>query len=147
MNIENVKELIRATEADQESQSHLDKKLNTAKKMLYGVVAAQCAAMVFGFVGLMKINQQMKGAVGVLSDISTFSAFDSISFFPAFTIVVAILTLRELQSQNVWGWVASIFVFLIAVPSWSLPFSILGLLSILDVQVRTRFLKQLDINI
>ena len=54
---------------------------------------------------------------------------------------------KELRSGNAWAWVAAISIFVLTLPSYCLPASVIGLLSLLDREVREPLVAQLDIKL
>lgn len=68
-------------------------------------------------------------------------------FWAAGLIVAAVIAARELKKGNPIAWVGALALFLLVSLSWCLPASVLGILSLIDVRVRTDFMEKLDVRI
>lgn len=117
-------------------------KLKRAIASLYVMIALKIVTSVYSLSLVMKvadINNLMAGEY-------SFSVFGGI-FLTLITSIISVITAGALKEQKLWAWLSAISLFIISLASLAFPASIIGLLSLLDEEVRTKFVKELDIKI
>lgn len=120
-----------------------EKKLERAAKCLYAVSAIQAASSVYGFLTLQAYKDFASGITSGLS----LSVLSGSMFFSATIVVASLITAKKLREQKSWAWIAANSLFLFTLPSFALPASVLGILSLMDIEVRTFFINDLDIKL
>jgi len=72
------------------------------------------------------------------------------SFSFMFAVAQAVLAYSvgvDLKKGKLWAWITALCFFLFAAPTFALPACIIGFISLIDEDVRTPFINQLDIKI
>lgn len=120
-------------------------KLKRAIYCLVAVVAIKCLT-----VGYMTLSamQTLKGIDSLAGSNLWLQSLESFSFM--FTVAQAVLVYFvaiDLKKDKAWAWVTALSLFLFAAPSFALPACIIGFISLIDEDVRTAFINQLDIKI
>ncbi|WP_295902652.1 hypothetical protein [uncultured Bdellovibrio sp.] len=59
-------------------------------------------------------------------------------------IVLTYYVIKDLKQKKTWAWVGALVVLLFSAPSFALPASIIGLISLLDEEVRNDFIADLQ---
>jgi hypothetical protein len=54
---------------------------------------------------------------------------------------------RDLKLEKSWAWIGGLTLSVISIPSFALPAAVLALVTLLDVEIRTPFIKELDIKL
>ncbi len=140
MNQKNIEELIQATETDQTCALRLEQKIKLTIKLLYVTILIQFASMTASVLNVMEISR--------VSGIELASISPSVFVFPFMIVVFSFWVIRELKfSDLAWGWVGGLSLFAMALMTWAFPVAILGLLTLLDHKVRSRYLNILDIQL
>lgn len=97
----------------------------------------------------------------VISSMQALNSFDSLAgnnlwlqgiqsvsvIFMAVHIVLTYFVVTALKKDQAWAWITALCLFLYAAPSFALPACIIGFISLIDEDVRTPFINQLDIKI
>ncbi len=127
-------------------------KINRAIKCLYVVALVQLlssAYIAYLSFGLMRASVEAARNMG-----PEYAAHDfGIGFFGpgaiwSVLIVVAVyFVTQDLKKDKWWAWAGGLAVLLMSAPSWALPASVIGIISLLDEDVRVGFLEQMDIKI
>lgn len=118
-----------------------DLKIKRAINCLIAVAAIQAlvaAYSVFSLIGLNSMIETGQWATGLRS------------FSFMFTIAQMVLTyfvIVDLKKDKAWAWLTALSLFLYSAPSFALPACIIGFISLIDEDVRSGFIKQLDIKI
>lgn len=73
-----------------------------------------------------------------------FGAISGSVIWSVFVIVLTYYVIQDLKKQKVWAWVGALVVLLLSAPSFALPASIIGLISLLDEEVRSEFILELQ---
>lgn len=123
----------------------MDTKIQRAIYCLYGVIAAtfletvQTVSIIY--------NAMSDPEIRALTGYSGYTGIGPAVFWSALLIVSAYLIIPHLKAKSKEAWISALVVFLVSVTSYAFPFSLLGLLFLLDRDVRTHFIKELDIKI
>ncbi|MCM2352231.1 MAG: hypothetical protein NDI63_01350 [Pseudobdellovibrio sp.] len=114
-------------------------KLNRVNLCLYAMCGIRLAAALYTIATMssLSFNSLTSDLTGVLAGALFLSV--GISIFTVFII-------DGLKKQKLWAWVSALSVLLFSLPSFAFPAAIIGILSLLDVEVRTPFLKELDLK-
>lgn len=114
-------------------------KLNRVNLCLYATSAIKIASALYIIVTMSSLTPQ-----GLMDN---FSGLISGAFIVAIALsVFTVFIVDGLKKQKLWAWVSALSIFLLALPSFALPAAVIGILSLLDVEVRTSFLKELDLK-
>lgn len=81
------------------------------------------------------------------TQIPAFSFFGLSLIWTAGMIVLTYFVVKDLKRGKSWAWVGGLCVLLVTTPSFALPASIIGLISLLDEDVRSEFLAKLDVKL
>ncbi|MFN3697336.1 MAG: hypothetical protein ACK4VO_07840 [Pseudobdellovibrio sp.] len=113
------------------------KKLDRAVLCLYAMCGLKVATALYTALTISSLN--------LSTFASDFMSVTSASVVLALAVCIfTIFVTQALKKQQVWGWIAGLSLFLFTLPSFALPASVIGILSLLDIEVRTEYLKQLD---
>lgn len=122
----------------------IEKKLKIAKGMILLSAGAYLFSAISSVIQIQALNKSFTGDIAGLG-------IDPIGFSSAFSLQslivlgLSVYALKEIN-RNAWGWVAALSLLGMNLTTWAFPFSIIGLLVLLDKDVRGFFFKQLDVS-
>ncbi|MFS4459475.1 hypothetical protein [Bdellovibrio sp. HCB2-146] len=126
-------------------------KLNRAIKCLYVVALVQVLTTAYSaFISVRALREiENMGPVPGFdsSKYTLWSALGTGSIWALIVIVGAYYVTQDLKKGKWWAWVGALSISLLTAPSWSFPASVIGIISLLDEEVRGEFLAQLDVKI
>lgn len=97
------------------------------------------------------VYASMQALSGLESSLGTnvwLQGVQSFSFmFAVAQMVLTYIVIVDLKKDKAWAWVTALCLFLFSAPSFALPACIIGFISLIDEDVRTGFINQLDIKI
>jgi len=73
------------------------------------------------------------------------SLFGVSLMWTAALIVFTYFVVQDLKRGKGWAWIGALSVLLVTAPSFALPVSVFGMISLIDEEVRRDFLTQLNI--
>lgn len=123
----------------------MEKKIQRAIYCLYAVVAVEIytiANVIYWQLQMMENSDLMRQA-GYQTQSLAFAGL----LMPAVALIAAVKLIPQLRLKTTIGWVGSLAVFLVAGSGYALPASIFGIICLLDKDVRTHFLAELDIKL
>ena len=123
------------------------RKLENAVRCLYGVAIIYSAIGIYGAAMVLNHFMQFAGDKSAALMEIHLSDFAGSLAWPALIIGASIVVAPHLRQQKSWAWMTALWIFLLALPSFCLPFSIYGGLRLLDREVRGRFIQELDFKI
>lgn len=123
----------------------VEAKLNRAIYCLYAAAAVQVVSLVFSALSTFEMNSLGSPGAVFAAGPTAFLHFSLL--WPLAVLGTIAFVTRALKTENEWAWVGALSVFVFTLPSYSLMFSVVGLLSLLDRDVRGVFLTKLDIKI
>ncbi|MNL27387.1 hypothetical protein D3C87_1489760 [compost metagenome] len=93
-----------------------------------------------------KISREA-GTAAIAAKYSVWSLMGTGPIWAVVVIVGAFYTIQDLKKGRWWAWVGGLSLLLLTAPSWSFPVSVIGIISLLDEEVRGEFLAQIDVKI
>lgn len=129
----------------------MERKLRYAVICLYGATVIQILVAVSAFYQVLNYNRTIR-TPDVFSPEYAYPAlpmpFPATELaWAAIGLVAAVLISRELKAGEGWAWAGGVCLLIFCSFGFALPFVIAGLLFLLDREVRTEFLKKLEISI
>lgn len=123
----------------------MESKIKKAIVCLYGAAGAQILWAVYSVYVTMNFNREIRVSDPMGYQAASLSLPSGDLMWAALTVVAAILVSKELKSGEGWAWIGAICTLIFSSFGFSLPFVIMGLLFLLDREVRTEYLKKLEI--
>lgn len=128
-----------------------EKKLNRAIFCLYGVASTQGALGLYTVLTTLRVRDSIASA-SVQDSAALLSGFGwgealTLALWPVAVLAACLFAAQNLRLKKSWAWIASLSIFIFCSLSLCLPFAVLGLLSLVDLEVRHYFIKDLDIQI
>jgi hypothetical protein len=114
-----------------------DKKIKNALFCLYGVGLVQIALVIYQFIIGLKIL-----FLGVDAGISGLLGFSS--GYSVIILVALYFVIKDLGQNKPWAWAVLLFFF--SSFSFSLPFCVVGIINLLDEELRSENLAKLKIK-
>lgn len=112
---------------------------------LYGVIAAQAISLLTSV--YMSLNFIGDPELNLITGYSPMALIGGDLIFKGIIMGFAFYLIPHLKEKENLGWLGALAIFLLTTLTLALPFSLFGLVSLLDRDVRTHFQKSLDINI
>lgn len=121
-------------------------KLKRAIYCLYALCGIKIAVSLYLLISFSDFKL-LNGSKGFgLGDTLSYISFGDIFISVAFCVFTFFIV-EALKQEKLWGWIAALTVFTIGFPSLAFPASLLGILSLVDKEVRNTFITQLDIKL
>lgn len=129
----------------------IESKIKKAIVCLYGAAVTQGLAVGYALFQVMSYNRSIRRP-----DVMAYDYGYPVLPMPypagevawaAIAMVGAVLVAKELKAGEGWAWLGAICVLVFCAFGFAIPFSVAGLLFLLDRDVRTEFLKKLEITI
>lgn len=125
-------------------------KLNRAVKCLYAMALVQVLATAYAaFVSVRAMSEieKLSRESGIASPYTLWGLLGTGPIWAIVVIVGAFYITQDLKKGKWWAWIGGLMMLLLTAPSWSFPASVIGIISLLDEEVRGEFLQQLDVKI
>lgn len=122
------------------------RKVKTATSMLLLSTAIQIAALIYGILKIQTLNNEFLSSSNSQTPYDAVSILSIISFHHILFFGLTIYALKEMK-RSPWGWAAALSALGLSTMSWALPFAVIGLLTLLDREVRDYFISELDISL
>lgn len=119
------------------------------KRAIYCLIAVAAVKILTVAYSLMVTMQAISGMESYMgpNNLMSQSLLSASILFAVAEIVLIYFVIRDLKKDKAWAWVTGLCLFLYAAPSFALPAAIIGFISLIDEDVRTSFINQLDIKI
>lgn len=116
-------------------------------KRIYMCLYAMCA--IKGAVALYIILTTVlaAGSYSLTADFAGSTALYASLLFSVGLAVGTFFIIENLKAGKGWAWVAAMSLALIGLPSLAFPAALLALLTLIDSDIRTHYLKELDFKI
>ena len=114
-------------------------KLNRSIVCLYSLSAIKLATAVYFLLNSYSIGE-LSSIMGQQFQFTFYSGIVLAVFFSVFSFFIA----EGLKTEKLWAWISALSLCLMALPSFALPAALIGLLTLLDLEVRGPFVKQFD---
>lgn len=124
----------------------IQKKIKIAKMMLMLSAGTQVLSILQAILQIQKYNLSTKDLPDLGMAIEPLSIYSGLSLYSVLIIGLCVYSFKEIN-RTPWGWVMALAAFSLSFTSWALPFAVIGLLVLLDKEVRSVFLKSLDISL
>ncbi|QDK37967.1 hypothetical protein [Bdellovibrio sp. NC01] len=126
-----------------------EQKIKNAIRCLLISAAMQIAQLGYSAYLMMKARTEFDKLIQKYPDqnfgVDRPEIFGASAILPALMIVATFYVVQDLKKEKGWAWIAALVIFMLNIPSWILPVSVIGLIMLFDERVRSTFLKELDI--
>lgn len=121
-----------------------EKKMKIGISCLVGAAAVQLLSYA---VDLFRLTRWSMGSDANSWLEAPMSAHAASGAFPALIVIGIFFTIKGLREDREWAWVTALALLLLCSAGWALPLSIVGLLHLLDAEVRREYIARLGIAI
>ena len=120
----------------------MESKIKIGLRCLYGAIAINMASALFYSVRMFQTYRNIdSGSVDWLAVTGTFGMYQFI------VLVLGVVFADKLKKDDPWGWVGSLLILFVTLPSYAFPVAVIGLLNLLDSRVRDVYIEKLDIKL
>jgi hypothetical protein len=120
----------------------MENKEKQIKLSLIGVASVQTLSIIFVVYELNLLKQSISQD-GSFTDTLGLPLYSFIPVVPSLLLVLTLFSTLEQKNKNLTAWISALLVFILSLPSLALPFSIFGLLAVLNDSVRKPHLESL----
>jgi len=128
-----------------------EQKLKRGILCLYIAMLVQVLSSVYNFfLGYSAYREAYKGLAEfpeLRAQVPGFTYFGISTMWTVGLLVLTYFVIGDLKRGKAWAWIGAISILLVTSPSFALPASIFGLISLLDQDVRSEYLAKLDVKL